>query len=127
MGQSALALDQVHLLLQLLLVVEGDLIRIPIFLLHPPEAPKVRMLVDLFWLLVGVFSAVLGREGRQKAVPGEDAMCALGWDSAYRKPIVSPVDVHRNVSFDSLSFFELPCANMIEEFASEILFGWLNE
>ena len=125
MRQSTLSLDQVHLLLQLLLVVEGNLVSIP-FLLRA-EAPEVCMLVDLFGLFVRLSGSIAGWSMRQEAIPGKRAVGTFRWNGTDREPVVGAVDIHREMPLDSLPFLHLHGADVLEVFASEIFMGRLHD
>ena len=116
--QSTLTFYQVHLFPQLLLVIKSNLVSIP-FLLRA-EAPEVRMLVDLFGLLIRLSGSIAGWSMGQEAIPGKRAVGTFRWNGTDREPVVGAVDIHREMPLDSLPFSHLHGADVLKVFASEV-------
>jgi len=98
--QAALPFNQIHLLLELLLVVEGDLVGVKLL---PAVTPEFSLLVHFFGLLVRLSATVSRWKRRQHAETRQHSVSALSWSSTDGEPVVNTVGVHRDMALNGLA------------------------
>ena len=116
-SEATLSFDKVHLLLKLLLVVEGDLVGGE-FIVGP--ATEVGRLVDFLRSIIELGTTISSVHLRKHAEAGHYSVRTDSWNGAHREPIVGPVSVHGDMALDCFAHLRVPDTNAFQVLAFEL-------